>query len=144
MRIRSLGSPFLIIVGMLISTPEIARAQAPAFGYAFVSPVITSNIGDRWLAWNVGTGAEMWVWSRTASHHFSGSEGDIGMRPFVTGGFSFLLTGEQLRFFNIGGGVDRWVAPHAGLRFEVRDQFFVTPGGAGSLLLGFRVGVILR
>ena len=31
-----------------------------------------------------------------------------------------------------------------GYAFEVRDQFFVAPGSAGSALLGFRVGIILR
>jgi hypothetical protein len=62
----------------------------------------------------------------------------------MTGGVSFLLGSESIGFFNIGGGVDRWVAPRTSLRVEVRDQFFVAPGSAGSALLDFRVGIILR
>jgi hypothetical protein len=180
MRIRSIGAASLITFGILLSTPEVALAQGAAFGYAFVSPVAVSNIGDRTLAWNVGGGGEAWVGNGTSiggelgylhfppaessgpgyhsltpstamsllslngSHHFSGSDRATGWRPFMTGGMSFLLGSESIGFFNIGGGVDRWVAPRAGLRFELRDQFFVAPGSAGSALLGFRVGIILR
>ena len=59
-------------------------------------------------------------------------------QPFITGGLSYLSGGEPAGFFNVGGGVERWITPHAGIRFEVREQF-----GAGSLL-GLRIGVVFR
>jgi hypothetical protein len=82
--------------------------------------------------------------SLNGSKHFPGSDARAGWRPFITGGFSLLWGGESFGFLNAGGGVDRWVTPHSGLRFEVRDQFWVSSGSAGSALLGFRAGIILR
>jgi hypothetical protein len=58
MRIRSIGAASLITFGILLSTPEVALAQGAAFGYAFVSPVAVSNIGDRTVALNVGGGGK--------------------------------------------------------------------------------------
>ena len=42
--------------------------------------------------------------------------------------------------FNGGGGIDWWITPHSGIRFEVRDQFLPF----GSILPGARVGVVFR
>ncbi len=37
--------------------------------------------------------------------------------------------------FNGSGGIDWWITPHSGIRFEIRDQFLPF----GSILLGARV-----
>jgi len=163
----------------LISAPSSAKAQPPAFGYAYVSPMLVSNIGIRSSAIGAGAGGELWagggislggelgvvsfpaverigccsgasasstsapIVSGNASRHF-GSEHGMKWRPFVTGGLS-VVPGE-VALFNAGGGVDRWMSPHVGLRLEVRDQFFVggDPVRPGSLLLGFRAGLVFR
>jgi len=164
----------------LISVPSSAKAQSPAFGYAYVSPMLASNIGFRSSAIAAGAGGELWagggislggelgvvsfpaVEQRTgccsgssasaassalisgnASRHF-GSERDMKWRPFVTGGLS-VVPGET-GLFNAGGGVDRWIGPHVGVRLEVRDQFLIggNPIRPGSVLLGFRAGLVFR
>jgi hypothetical protein len=51
------------------------------------------------------------------------------------------LNGEGgVGLFNVGGGIDWWITPHTGMRFEVRDQFVTR----ASILLGARVGVVFR
>lgn len=84
------------------------------------------------------------LFSANASRHFGGSDREMRWRPFATGGLSFVP--GALALFNAGGGVDRWVSPHIGLRLEVRDQFFVggDPVRPGSILLGFRAGLVFR
>jgi hypothetical protein len=76
--------------------------------------------------------------SGNVSRHFAASQRKGSWQPFITGGLSYLSGREPVGFFNIGGGVERWITPHAGIRFEIREQF-----GAGSLL-GLRVGVVFR
>jgi hypothetical protein len=88
--------------------------------------------------------AEALLLSVNVARQFSSFGSGAGWRPFATGGLSFLLGGESIGLFNVGGGADRWVTRHAGLRFEVRDQLFVAPQSAASLLLGVRVGVVFR
>jgi hypothetical protein len=56
----------------------------------------------------------------------------------MTGGLSLFAGGEAISLFNVGGGVERWMTPHAGVRIEVREQF------GGASLLGVRVGVVFR
>jgi len=163
-----------------ISVPVSAKAQPPAFGYVYVSPMAASNIGIRSFALGAGVGGELWAGggislggelgvvhfpaveqrsgccsfdsassgsgllvSANASRHF-GSEHAMKWRPFATGGLSF--EPGAIGMFNAGVGVDRWISPHVGLRLEVRDQFFVggDPVRPGSLLLGFRGGLVFR
>jgi hypothetical protein len=76
--------------------------------------------------------------SGNVSRHFSLSHGPASWQPFATAGLSVLSGREPIGFFNVGGGVERWMTPHAGIRFEVREQF------SGASLLGFRVGVVFR
>jgi hypothetical protein len=78
--------------------------------------------------------------STNASWHFRGSSRS-SWRPFVTGGLSAM---PGLGLFNAGVGVDRWISPHAGIRLEVRDQFWASAYGAGSAMLGFRAGIVFR
>jgi hypothetical protein len=78
--------------------------------------------------------------SANASRRFRGS-GHSSWRPFVTGGISAM---PGLGLFNAGGGVDRWISPHTGIRLEVRDQFWASAYGAGSAMLGFRAALVFR
>ena len=78
--------------------------------------------------------------SANASRHFGGSSRS-SWRPFVTGGVSAM---PGLGLFNAGAGVDRWISPHAGIRLEIRDQFWASAYGADSAMLGFRAGIVFR
>ncbi len=73
------------------------------------------------------------VVSIDASYHFFSKKNHGRTEPFVVGGYS-LYYGDRTATqngFNIGGGLNFWVAQHAALRFEVRDQehvqYFITP-----------------
>jgi hypothetical protein len=77
--------------------------------------------------------------SANAFRHFGNG---AKWRPFITGGLSVVSGGEAIGLFNAGGGVERWISPHTGLRFEVRDQFGLAANP--SVLLGLRVGLVLR
>jgi hypothetical protein len=81
------------------------------------------------------------LFSLNHSYHFGGpNRATRGMRPFVTGGFSFLLDADvAMPLWNVGGGMDWWLGRHAGVRLEVRDQLWAAPA-----LLGFRFGVVFR
>ena len=88
--------------------------------------------------WSIMPSATGLLIAGNASRHFVVSHRAASWQPFITGGLSFLAGREPVGFFNAGGGVERWMTPHTGLRFEIREQF-----GAGSLL-GVRVGVVFR
>jgi hypothetical protein len=78
--------------------------------------------------------------SANVSRYFRGSN-HSSWRPFVTGGISRM---PGLGLFNAGGGVDRWIGPHTGIRLEVRDQFWASSYGAGSAMLGLRAALVFR
>jgi hypothetical protein len=66
-------------------------------------------------------------------------------KPFVTAGAGAIvaLASQPTRFgagpfAKVGGGVDRWLTPHRGVRFEMLAQLI--PTGA----LSFRIGLIFR
>jgi len=80
--------------------------------------------------------------SVNGSRHFVRSDSETKWRPFITGGLSVLASGEAFGLFNAGGGAERWISPHAGIRLEIRDQFL--PAASPSVMLGFRVGVVFR
>ena len=80
--------------------------------------------------------------SVNASRHFVRSDSETKWRLFITGGLSVLGSREALVLFNAGGGAERWISPHAGIRLEIRDQFL--PAASPSVMLGFRVGVVFR
>ena len=80
------------------------------------------------------------LFSFNTSRHFGGPiRTTTGIRPFVTGGLSFLLGGEPMPLWNFGGGVDWWLGRRTGVRLELREQLMGLP-----TFLGFRFGVVLR
>ena len=76
-----------------------------------------------------------------ASRHFVRSDSETKWRPFVTGGLSVVASGEAFGLFNAGGGAERWISPHAGIRLEIRDQFL--PAASPSVVAG-KVGARVR
>ncbi len=66
-----------------------------------------------------------------------GYDGAGRVRPFVSGGFSFLTgSGEIWPLLQVSGGVDWWTSRRAGLRVDVREQW----GG----MLAVRAGIVVR
>ncbi len=63
--------------------------------------------------------------------------------PFVLGGYTLAFRGGVANLVHFGGGVNRWLSQHWGLRVEVRylmsPQY---PNEAGALQ--FRVGTLIR
>lgn len=63
--------------------------------------------------------------------------------PFVTGGYSLIFRNGHSNGWNIGGGVEYFVRPRFGLRFEVRDQIH-SEGSVTLHFVGFRGGISFR
>ena len=81
------------------------------------------------------------LFSLNVSRHFGRSPGLGRWEPFLTGGMFIAASGDAAQGgFTIGGGVDRWFTPHAGIRIDVRDQFL--PGTFS--LVGVRAGIVFR
>jgi hypothetical protein len=72
-----------------------------------------------------------------ANYHFLNAHPTKELIPFVTAGYSwFVPDGHQ---FNFGGGIDYWMNPKTGIRFEVRDHLLYE-GHA----MGIRAAFIFR
>ena len=56
------------------------------------------------------------MFAANASYHFGASSGRSA--PFATGGYAYGINSNH--GFNLGGGVNYWIRPQVGLRFEVR------------------------
>lgn len=97
--------------------------------------------------WGFGTGDAVGVGSANASYHFFGKKNRRRVEPFVTGGYS-LYFGDRTAFesgFNVGGGVNLWMAKHVGLRLEARDQDHIEYFHSQfTRFVAFRVGVTFR
>ena len=81
------------------------------------------------------------ILSTNVSYHFVKPKSNQKLVPFVTGGFSLAFRNSSIGGGNFGGGVQYWVRPRLGLRFEFRDHIFSsdTPH-----LYSFRVGLTFR
>ena len=97
--------------------------------------------------WGFGTGDAVGVGSANASYHFFGKKNRRRVEPFVTGGYS-LYFGERTAFgsgFNLGGGINIWMARHVAMRLEVRDQDHINGFHSQfTRFVAFRVGVTFR
>ena len=109
-------------------------AVGPEFGYAGPD-------------WSFGTGSAVGVGSIDACYHFFGKKNHRRIEPFVVGGYS-LYFGDRTDFqngFNLGGGVNLWVAKHAALRLEIRDQDHINYFHSQfTRFVAFRVGMTFR
>jgi hypothetical protein len=89
-----------------------------------------------------GSSAAGFLFSLNGTHYLARSTSGPKWEPFITGGVGALTSAGHagIYFGNLkfGGGIDRWLTPHRGVRFEILDQLTWTT------LVGFRVGVIFR
>ena len=56
------------------------------------------------------------MFAANASYHFGAPSGRIA--PFATGGYAYGINSNH--GFDLGGGVNYWIRPKVGLRFEIR------------------------
>ncbi len=99
--------------------------------------------GQDWSFSGNGVG----VGSLNASYRFLGKKSHTKLQPFVPGGYS-LYFGDRTDFqsgFNLGGGVNFWIAKHAALRLEVRDQDHINRFHSQfTRFVAFRIGMTFR
>jgi hypothetical protein len=157
----------VVVAVAITSTPARAGAQDMASGHAFVGAIPASPPSGRmawgsgggvegWIGKGTSIGGEfedlympaikrqafsarsenLMLLSVTASQYLAPSQGVPTWQPFITGGFGFPVDGP-IGIINIGLGVDRWLTPNVGLRFELLDHL-------NANWLGFRVGVLFR
>ncbi|HTS67895.1 MAG TPA: hypothetical protein VMO17_02840 [Terriglobia bacterium] len=97
--------------------------------------------------WRFDAGETVGVGSVDASYHFFDQAHRRRLEPFIAGGYS-LYFGDRTDFqngYNFGGGLNLWIAKHAALRLEVRDQgnihYFHSQF---TNFVAFRVGMTFR
>jgi len=97
--------------------------------------------------WSFSGGGAVGVLSIDASYHFLSKKKRRRTEPFVGGGYS-LYYGDRTdtqNGFNIGGGVNLWLAKHAALRLEVRNQDYIKQFHSQfTRFVAFRIGVTFR
>jgi opacity protein-like surface antigen len=97
--------------------------------------------------WSFGGGGAVGVGSIDASYHFLSQKNGKRIEPFFAGGYS-LYYGDRTATqngFNIGGGLNFWVAKHAALRLEVRDHDHINHFHSQfTRFVAFRFGVTFR
>ena len=97
--------------------------------------------------WSFSGGGAVGAVSIDASYHFFGKKNHRRIEPFAVGGYS-LYYGDRTATqsgFNIGGGLNFWVAKHAALRLEVRDQDHINYFHSQfTRFVAFRFGMTLR
>jgi hypothetical protein len=114
--------------------------------------------GERFFTCNLGVGADLGY--LTSTEQFSGGFGtfspnfvarfphqssDGKVEPFLTGGYTLFFRSGTANGLNFGGGLNYWFKERIGLRFEVRDNVMIPPGGdSTSHFVGFRIGLAFR
>ena len=91
-----------------------------------------------------GSGGGLWVSSIGGIFHVSPVTGARKVTPYVTGGYSYLASGDgSFGAWHAGGGVDVWINRHVGIRAEFRDH--VRPDSRGTVQYwALRGGVVFR
>ena|SRR5688572_21112814 len=74
--------------------------------------------------------------SAHASFYFGGTVIPRRVRPYISGGLTYLFGNEAIPTLDVAAGVDWWTTRRAGFRFELRQQV--------PSLLSVRAGVVFR
>ncbi len=80
--------------------------------------------------------------SVTPAFHFLSKNTKSKLDPFANGGLSLLFGRGGAVSLHYGGGVNYWLRPRLGLRFEFRHHLWSPESGETVHMLDFRVGVV--
>ena len=135
-----LGVALLAGIGF-ISAPVSAKAQPPAFGYAYVSPMAASNIGIRFFALGAGAGAELWagggisLGGELGVVHFPAVEQRSGCCSFdlASSGSGLLVSGNVSRHFGSEHAMKWRPLVTGGLSFVSGAIVCSTPAAVSSM-----------
>ena len=176
LRIAIMLLPFLTLPLLQAqdSNKSGSNISAQGRGYFFVGPIAATYAGPA-PNWghqiNTGAGAEVLFYrglgvgfeagyarsgnvyqsvgigSFDVCYHYINRKHPRRVEPFVAAGPSvFFGNGGNPGGFNVGGGINVWLAKHLALRFEVRDHLGISalefPGRTG--FVAFRAGVTFR
>ena len=97
---------------------------------------ITAEMG--YLAYLEAPGRGVGLFSPGVVYSFNRSARTV---PFVTGGYTLFFRSGTASGFFVGGGVDRWMGEHWGIRIEGRDQVMPT---CNEHFLEARFAIIIR
>jgi len=157
---RGEGYLFFGVGPAVVGVPEFI----PSLGYSILNrrPVVehAGFGGEAFLYKGLGLGAEVgyarwstpggfneWagIASADLSYHFPLKAAHSRLDPFVLGGYTLMFHHGSDSAGNFGGGLNLWIAKHAALRFEVRDETHssLSPSGYRQIL-EFRVGLTFR
>ena len=160
-RLITLVSFLVLVAG---AAPAQTASEPRAWGYGFgaiggtsggsIATLHVGGGGEGLVYKGLGLGAEVGylfpfenlgdgigILSTDVSYHFVKPRANRKLVPFVTGGFSLAFRSGASGGGNFGGGVQYWLRPRLGLRFEFRDQVFSSDF---AHLYGFRVGLSFR
>jgi hypothetical protein len=157
----------VVLVLILVAGVAVRTAEAQALGYGIAGPAGFSGFfGSSASGLHAAGGAEVLVGGRagvaaelgvlanatSALLVFSGNgvfhalraTTERGPSPFVTGGYTYMRSGEgSFNAWNVGAGLDIWLSDHVGVRLEFRDH--VRPDRRGAVQYWtFRAGVSFR
>jgi hypothetical protein len=161
---HSLALPILL----LLLSAETCLAQH-SNGYVFFAPGGISCCGhtdaslhlgvggEAVLGWGLGLGAEIGglgtrryftdsvfgVFSPNGYFHLL-QRRSSRVDPFVTGGYTLFFRSGHANLFNVGGGLNVWLAGRLGARLEFRDHIWDDTSGPAVHYWGVRFGLAFR
>jgi hypothetical protein len=170
-----IATAVLLLMTPALAAAQNAEKQSQGEGYVFIAPILSNKQFRGRSGVNTGFGGEVFVYkglgagveagyaapdfsfgrigmgvaSFNASYHFFSKKNQKRIEPFVVGGYSFYY-GERSTIqngFNLGGGVNWWLAKHAALRLEICDQDHINYFHGYSPFIrfvAFRVGMTFR
>ncbi|MGD0223349.1 MAG: hypothetical protein ABSF71_13515 [Terriglobia bacterium] len=117
-------------------------------GEAFVSGglALGGEVGYAGPDWSFSGGSAVGIMSPDVSYHFFPKK-CRRVEPFATGGYSLYFGDRRATQsgFNFGGGVNLWVAKHAAVRLEVRNQGSIDYFHSQfTHYVAFRIGMTFR
>ncbi len=152
----------LFLVGAIV-VAGVRTTRAQGLGYAIAGPAGYSGFfgssassvhvaggGEALVHGRAGVGGEfgilntLSVFSANGVLHISPSPAKRGSSPFVTGGYTYMGSGEgSFSAWNVAGGLDFWAKNRLGVRVEFRDH--VRPDSRGAVQYWtIRAGVVFR
>lgn len=161
------ASALVLLLVLVIAVAGVRTLEAQALGYGIAGPAGFSGFfgsdasavhaaggGEALIDGRAGIGGEfgvlansgggLLVFSVNGVLHFSPNSAKRRLVPFVTGGYTNMMSGEgSFGAWNVGAGADLWAKDRVGVRVEFRDH--VRPDVRGAVQYWtFRAGLVFR